>query len=82
MWCTPMYADVQLEDRPRIYRPNYHQPYAYPAAGYAPARGVYYAPPKIRVKGPKYATQVRNKHSLLSHHRLHRLRLLFLFQFG
>jgi len=60
-WCTPTYANVRLEDRPRTYYPNYHYPNAYPQSyygggvvgGYGVARGAYYAPPKIRVKGPK-----------------------------
>jgi len=53
----PVYAGVHLEDRPRIYHPSYHRPYyshGYPSAGHGVARGVYYAPAKLRVKGPKY----------------------------
>jgi len=60
-WCTPTYANVRLEDRPRVYYPNYHYPNAYPqqsyhaggGGGYGVARGAYYPPPKIRVKAPK-----------------------------
>jgi len=53
----PIYAGVQLEDRPRVYQPSYHRPYygyGYPSGGYGVARGVYYAPAKLRVRGPKY----------------------------
>lgn len=59
-WFTPAYANVRLEERPRVYYPNYYYPNAYPqpnycggGGGYGVARGVYYAPPKLRVKGPK-----------------------------